>query len=171
MGGGFEGEERLMNPTSVPVALFEVLAAKYGKERESYPVEESSNPSDVVVIDEAKAGVSCVITLQKFTRGGHDYANFRLWPRKPEREWGLVFAAQPIFTIFGGPRETGLWTAVSGEQLQMSVVLDYGYYSKIDLREEWGRKIIAFMAIVLEAAGRLAEGTSGEIMWREEVPG
>jgi len=156
-----------MNPVeSVPVVLFTVIAERFGLDREVYCMEGTSGESEVVTIDPAKA-VSCAISLAKFTQGGRDTSLFRLWSRKPGRDPDAM-APKPIFTIRGGPRPTGAWSAVGGEQLQMDVILDYGFYSSISLAEEWGQQVVRFMFVIVEAAVRLSKGVERERLWSED---
>lgn len=104
----------------VPIDLFNKLAdtseADGGPRRERRPVDGRS----ATVIDLGGVWISLEVNLR------YPIASFRLWPREPERESGLVFAPEEVFTIRGGRENTGVWMHGRGEQYRTEVIVDYG---------------------------------------------
>jgi hypothetical protein len=161
----------------VPVALFDFLASMtkeaidaapflasmaeaVGASLERYGIEGSAYQSDVICVGPAWISLS-----KNSPPSGQPSANFRLWPREPEREGSLVGAPDPIFTIYGGPLSDGLWFVRRGNRYTSGVVVDYGYHSKIDLGTERGRHLIECASGILAIAVELSAGVERVTTW------
>lgn len=151
-----------MKAHEVPSTLFDKLAIKFeqdGPKRERFTIEDSTE-ADVICLGD-DMWISCSI----HTFLGVPGANFRLWPRKPERESDLVGAPSPIFTVYGGLVGDGIWSYGRGDKYVTKVVVDYGYFSKIDLTSERWRYLLEVASGILSIASKLAADVECETHW------
>ena len=158
-----------MKAHEVPITLFNRLAEVAERDegapkRERYAIEGCSDEADVICLGDVWIG-DVWISCATYSLFGIPCSNFRLWPGKPERESGLVHSPEPVFKIFAGPSSDGMWAFGRGDRYTTRVVVDYGYFSKIDLTSEKQRHLLEVANRILAEASLLSRDVESVTVW------